>query len=565
MLPPVTPEARELASALHLAPVIGDLLWQRGLQSANDAQLFIEPKLSLLADPFSLTDLEAAASRLADAIDAGKKIVVYGDYDVDGITSSALLWRVAKALGGNIATFLPHRMEEGYGLSQDGLERCLEEHRPELLIAVDCGTTAVEQIAWLRERGVDVMVVDHHELPPELPQAHALVNPHRDGHMLYLASVGLVFKLLHGLLKHRPKYKDIVDLRDYMDLVAVGTVADIVPLVEDNRIYVRRGLRQLMQTENPGLAALMQVAGVRGVPTPADIGFRLGPRLNASGRLGDANRSLELLTTGDGRRAHELARELDFTNRERQRHERATFDEAAQMADEQFDIERDHTLVVARRGWHVGVIGIVASRLQRMHYRPTLVIGIDEETGMGKGSGRSIEGYSLIDGLRACHDLFDTFGGHEMAAGLTIAEEKIPEFRRRLEEHARGELAAKQLQPRLELAGSLATSDINENLFRELELLAPFGRENPEPVFLLDDVRFSRPPRPFGNNHFKLFLKTGAGQTEAVAFNMADRGLPQEGGQLAGVLEWSDYSGCVQVRLLDWTAPGEAASGAAVA
>lgn len=562
MLPPEEAGARALASALRLSPVIGDLLWQRGLQYPEAAQLFIEPKLGSLADPFSLTDLEAAATRLAGAIDSGRKIAVYGDYDVDGITSSALLWRVVKELGGNIATFLPHRMEEGYGLSQDGLERCLAEHRPELLVAVDCGTTAVEQIAWLRERGVDVMVVDHHELPPELPAANELVNPHRDGHMLYLASVGLVFKLLHGLLKHRPAFKKIIDLRDYMDLVAVGTVADIVPLVEDNRIYVRRGLRQLMQTENAGLAALMQVVGVRGVPTPADIGFRLGPRLNASGRLGDANRSLELLTTGDGRRANDIARELDFTNRERQRHERATFDEAAQMADEQFDPTRDHTLVVARRGWHVGVIGIVASRLQRMHYRPSLVIGIDEATGMGKGSGRSIEGYSLIDGLRECGDLLATFGGHEMAAGLTIAEEHIPELRRRLEEHARRELAARQLQPRLELAGALPAADVSEALFRELELLAPFGRENPEPVFQLSDVRFARPPRTFGNNHFKLFLKTGAGETEAVAFNLADKGLPAEDSQLAGVLEWSDYSGCVQIRLLDWSAPTTAAAAA---
>jgi len=564
MLPPVESGARQLAKDLHLAPVIGDLLWQRGFRNPSAAQLFIEPKLNTLANPFSLTDLEAAATRLADAIDRGRRVVVYGDYDVDGITSSALLWRVVRALGGNVATFLPHRMDEGYGLSQEGLERCLEQHKPELLIAVDCGTTAVEQIAWLRGQGVEVMVVDHHEMPPELPEANELVNPHRDGHMLYLASVGLVFKLLHGLLKHRPAYKKQIDLRDYMDLVAVGTVADIVPLVEDNRIFVRRGLRQLMQTENAGLAALMQVAGVRGVPTPADIGFRLGPRLNASGRLGDATRSLELLTTGDPRRANEIARELDFTNRERQRHERVTFEEAAQIAGEQFDPKRDSTLVVARRGWHVGVIGIVASRLQRMYYRPTIVIGIDEETGMGKGSGRSIEGYSLIDGLRACSDLFETFGGHEMAAGITIPEENIPEFRKRLETHAREALSAKQLQPRLELAGALRGEEIGESLFRELEMLAPFGRENPEPVFLLEDVRFARRPRPFGNNHFKLFLKTGTGECEAVAFNLADRGLPEEGSQLAGVLEWSDYSGCVQVRLLDWTKP-DAGSGAAVA
>ena len=270
-------EALELARSHALHGQVASLLWQRGYREDEQIRAFLDPRLQSLSDPFLMTDLRTAAERILQAIDAGERIVVFGDYDVDGITSTALLARILRRLGGQVETFLPLRMEEGYGLSQDGVERCVEEHQPTVLIAVDCGTTAVKQVAWLRARGIDVVIIDHHALPPELPAAHALVNPQRDGRLDYLASVGLVFKVCHGLLKLSGQGK--IDLRDYLDLVALGTVADIVPLIDENRVLVRRGLRQLENSLWPGIRALIEVSQVSLPITAQDVGFRLGPRL----------------------------------------------------------------------------------------------------------------------------------------------------------------------------------------------------------------------------------------------------------------------------------------------
>src|SRR5260221_759402 len=328
--------ALDLARALDLHPQVASLLWQRGFRDAGQVRAFLDPRLQSLGDPFALTDLRLAAERILGAIASREKMVIFGDYDVDGITSSALLWRVLGRLGGDVERFLRLRMEEGYGLSQEGVERCVEEHRPAVLIAVDCGTTAVEQVAWLRARGIDVVIIDHHALPPELPAAHALVNPQRDGiqqngggKLDYLASVGLVFKVCHGLLKLAGEGKGGIDLRDYLDLVAVGTVADIVPLVEENRTLVRRGLQQIERSLWPGLRALVEVSQVSLPVTAQDVGFRLGPRLNASGRLGDAMLSLRLLQTDDRNEAAHIAAELNNSNRYPQAVEMDTFLQAA--------------------------------------------------------------------------------------------------------------------------------------------------------------------------------------------------------------------------------------------
>ena len=300
-----------------------------------------------------------------EAITRRQRMVIFGDYDVDGITSSALLWRILRQLGGEVETFLPLRMEEGYGLSQEGVERCVELHQPALLIAVDCGTTALKQVAWLREKGIDVIIIDHHALPPELPAAHALVNPQRDGALRYLASVGLVFKVCHGLLKLAGEGNRKVDLRDYLDLVALGTVADIVPLIEENRILVRRGLCQLEHSLWAGLRALVEVSQVSFPVTAQDIGFRLGPRLNASGRLGDAMLSLRLLQTDDREEANGIAAELNRNNRERQAVEIETLQQAEAQLQETYDPAQNWGVVLSGQNWHWGVIGIVASRVCR--------------------------------------------------------------------------------------------------------------------------------------------------------------------------------------------------------
>jgi single-stranded-DNA-specific exonuclease len=554
---PPCAEALELARQLDLHPQIASLLWQRGFRAAEQVRAFLDPRLKSLGDPFLFTDLRRAADRILRAITLREKIVIFGDYDVDGITSCALLARVLSQLGADVKTFLPLRMEEGYGLSQDGVERCVELHRPALLVAVDCGTTAVRQVAWLRERGISVVIIDHHTLPPELPAADALVNPQRDlplAALDYFASVGLVFKVCHGLLKLLGEDKGRVDLREFLDLVALGTVADIVPLVEENRILVRRGLRQMENSRWPGVRALLEVSQVSFPITAQDVGFRLGPRLNASGRLGDAMLSLRLLLTDDPVEARTIATELNRNNRERQGVEMQTFLQAEAQVQETFDPTRDWGIVLAGQDWHWGVIGIVASRLQRRFHRPVIVIGLNAD-GMGKGSGRSIDGISLVSALEACAEHLELYGGHAMAAGLNIRADRIDAFREKFNQHVRAQADDEIFRSTLELSGTISAHEINAGLFRKLEELAPFGRMNVEPVFLVDGIAFTRPPQTFGRNHVKLFLRGEQGEIEAVGFGLAPHDWSRTPTHLAGTLDWDDYRNRVQLRIADWRMP----------
>lgn len=565
-------EALELARELDLHPQIASLLWQRGYRDAAQVRAFLDPRLQSLGNPFQLTDLRLAAERILQAVAAREKMVIFGDYDVDGITSSALMWRILRRLGGDAETFLPLRMEEGYGLSQEGVERCVEQHKPAVLIAVDCGTTAVKQVAWLRERGIDVIIIDHHALPPELPAAHALVNPQRDcvqqhcieqdgvgqigegaGKLDYLASVGLVFKVCHGLLKLAGEGNGKIDLREYLDLVAVGTVADIVPLVDENRILVRRGLRQLEQTLWPGLRALIEVSQVSFPVTAQDVGFRLGPRLNASGRLGDAMLSLQLLQTDDRTEANHIASELNQSNRERQAVEMETFLQAETLLQETYDPARDWGIVLSGRNWHWGVIGIVASRLQKRYHRPTIVIGLNDE-GMGKGSGRSIDGISIVKALQDCAEFLELFGGHDMAAGLNIRAGRVDAFREAFNKHVRGQAGDDVFQSTLKLSGTLALPEVSDELFRKFEDLAPFGRMNPEPVFLFEAITYTRPAQLFGRNHVKLFVRGEKGEIEAVGFGLGQHDWSKAPARLTGTLDWDDYRNRVQLRIADWEA-----------
>ena len=545
-------EALELARELDLHPQIAALLWQRGFRAIDQVRAFLDPRLQTLGDPFALTDLRRGAERILQAIAAREKMVIFGDYDVDGITSSALMWRILKRLGADVETFLPLRMEEGYGLSQDGVERCVELHQPAVLIAVDCGTTAVKQVAWLRARGIDVVIIDHHALPPELPAAHALINPQRDLELKldYFASVGLVFKVCHGLLKLAGD-GNRVDLKEYLDFVAVGTVADIVPLVDENRVLVRRGLRQLEHTLWPGLRALIEVSQVSFPVTAQDVGFRLGPRLNASGRLGDAMQSLRLLQTDDQGEAMAIASELNRNNRERQTVEMTTFLQAEAQLAETFDPARDWGIVLSGQGWHWGVIGIVASRLQKRYHRPTVIIGLNDE-GMGKGSGRSIDGISLVKALEASAEVLELYGGHDMAAGLNIRAEKVDTFREMFRQHVRGQAADDVFQATLSLSGALSLPEVSDGLFRKFEELAPFGRMNPEPVFLFEKISYTRPAQQFGKNHVKLFVRGERGEIEAVGFGLAQHDWSKAPARLAGTLDWDDYRNRVQLRIADW-------------
>ena len=400
---------------------------RKGFANAEEVETFLRPRLKSLSDPFLLPNMQAAAQRVLAALDRRERVVLFGDYDVDGVTSIALLTEMLRAYGGAPELFLPLRMEEGYGLSPESVERCLKQHHPQLLIAVDCGTSSVSEIVDLTRRGVDVIVLDHHEPKSALPDCVAIVNPKIDPEspFHYLCSVGIVFKLCHALLKTRPLFD--FDLKSKLDLVALGTVADIVPLRGENRIFVRRGAIEITRRTRSGLRKLIEVSGVRPSTSTDDIGFRLGPRLNAAGRLSTAEKSLQLLLTKDENEAGALADLLDKQNRDRQEIERQVFIAAEEQICRDFDSSRDAAIVVGAREWHPGVVGIVASRISRKYHRPTIVIGF-EANGTGKGSGRSIEGLNLVEALDRCAESLEKFGGHEMAAGLTIREEKIDVF-----------------------------------------------------------------------------------------------------------------------------------------
>jgi single-stranded-DNA-specific exonuclease len=520
---------------------VARLLLRKGFRCVEDVNAFLRPRLSSLSDPFLLHQMHAAVSRILVALDRRQRIVLFGDYDVDGVTSLALLAEMLRAYGGAPALFLPLRMEEGYGLSSESVDRCLAQHRPQLLIAVDCGTSSVNEVADLKKRGVDVVVLDHHEPKSALPDCVAIVNPKTtESGFEYLCSVGIVFKLCHALLKTRPQSE--FDLKSKLDLVALGTVADIVPLRGENRVLVQRGALEIARTSRIGLRKLMQVAGVRPPILPEDIGYRLGPRLNAAGRLSTAEKSLRLLLTHDETEATTLAAELDGQNRERQEVEKQIFEAALQKIEDQFDAARDAAIVVGARSWHPGVLGIVASRIARRYHRPTIVIGFDEN-GIGKGSGRSIEGLNLVEALSRCAERLDKFGGHEMAAGLALHEENLDLFAEGFREVAHDLLSEEALQPCVRLDHELAFTEIDMDFLRWHEMLQPFGNGNPQPLFLARDVEPVAPPRVVNDKHLIFRLRQGDRHRRAVYFDGLPNQLPPTPWDIAFRIRADDYKG----------------------
>ncbi|MGA2138015.1 MAG: single-stranded-DNA-specific exonuclease RecJ [Verrucomicrobiia bacterium] len=535
-----------LARELRLAGPLAQVLANRGYRDAETASRFLNPQLRQLGDPFDLPEMTLAVDRILAAIKKKERIVIYGDYDVDGVTSSALLQRVLHAAGATVTSFLPHRMDEGYGLSPDGIARCLKEREPQLLVAVDCGTSSVREIADLRKHQIDTIVLDHHEPPEQLPRCVALVNPKRlDGSPLgALASVGVSFKLAHALLKHDRQLSERIDLREHLDLVAVGTVADIVPLTGENRILVRTGLERLPHTQKIGLRALMDVANVPDKVGPYHIGFRIGPRLNAAGRLSDATAALELLLTDDAARARELAGLLNDHNAERQRIEGRIVDEAIAMARAH---ESDRVLVLAKDGWHVGVIGIVASRVQQEFHKPTVVIGIED--GMGKGSCRSVGGFSIVGALQHCAALLERFGGHEMAAGLSVNAGKIDELRRALNEFAATTLKDDDLHQHVRIDAVVKLDDLDAEFFEQLERVEPCGPDNPTPVFAVEGVRLQGAPRVVGKNHLRFNVTDGDTSAQAIWWGMGDFEFPRDGFDVAFTPELNEFRGVENVQL----------------
>ncbi|PYK31862.1 MAG: single-stranded-DNA-specific exonuclease RecJ [Verrucomicrobia bacterium] len=520
---------------------IARLLFRKGFQTADEVQTFLRPRLKSLSDPFLLQNMETAVARIFAALDRRERIVLFGDYDVDGVTSLALLAETLRAYGAAPDLFLPLRMEEGYGLSRESVERCVEQFHPQLLIALDCGTSSAAEIVDLRKRGVDVIVLDHHEPKAALPDCVAIVNPKIDPEspFHYLCSVGIVFKLCHALLKTRAID---FDLKSRLDLVALGTVADIVPLPGENRTLVQRGAMEMARSTRIGLNKLMEVSGVKPPIFTEDIGYRLGPRLNAAGRLSTAEKSLQLLLTHDEREATELAEFLDKQNRDRQEVERKIAAAAEEKIAKEFDPARDAAIVVYERDWHPGVLGIVASRIAHKFHRPTIVIGFDE-SGVGKGSGRSIEGFNLVQALTKCAAKIDKYGGHEMAAGLTIQQSNVDHFAKEFGRIARELLSDDDLQPRLRIDHEITFPELDFDFLGWHEMLQPFGNGNPQPLFFARAVESVAPPRVVGEKHLQLRLRQRNYHLRAIFFGAAADSLPPPPWDIAFRIRRDEYEG----------------------
>jgi single-stranded-DNA-specific exonuclease len=529
-------------------PCIARLLMRKGLASAEDVRAFLTPRLAGLSDPFLLPNMQSAVDRILQAIDRRERIVLFGDYDVDGVTSLALLDEMLRAYGADPQLFLPSRMEEGYGLSREGLERCSQTFTPQLLIAVDCGTSSSIEIAELTARGVDVIVLDHHEPKSKLPKCAAIVNPKTEekSPFDYLSSVGIVFKLCHALLKTRPLTD--FDLKEHLDLVALGTVADIVPLHRENRVLVQHGARQIARSRLPGMRKLMEVASVRPPIASEHIGFRLGPRLNAAGRLSTAEKALQLLRTHNEVEAASLAEILDAQNRERQSVEKEIVGAAEGKIARDFVASRDAAIVLGEEHWHPGVLGIVASRIARKYHRPTIIVGFDE-AGVGKGSGRSIEGLSLVEALTQCDQWLEKYGGHEMAAGLTILEKHFAPFAEAFVAVCRTLLSDDHLQPRLHLDYELALDELTFDLLHWHELLQPFGNGNPQPLFLARGVSPAAPPQIVKEKHLILRLRQGDRYRRAIFFGGAETTLPDTPWDVAFRIGTDEYEGETRLQM----------------
>jgi len=530
----------------QLPLLVRRLLVQRGIFEPDDLQKFLRPRLADLGCPFDLSGMEEGVARIFQAVDREETICIYGDYDVDGVSSVTLLHDVLSAYGLKAHCFIPVRTKEGYGLSAEGIEHALEEcsKKPDLLITVDCGSSSFAEVALLNERGIDVIIVDHHEGGCDgRPNAVALINAKMQAGspLTYLCSAGVVFKLAHALLKRRRL--DNFDLKQYLDIVAIATIADIVPLIDENRLLTHFGLR-LMATKdgNLGLRALNAMVGLKQHISASHVSFRLGPRLNAAGRMDVPSDALKLLLCHDETLADGLAQRLDEHNKARQLEEEKIRNEALLMIKENFDEKNDSVFVLASRSWHPGVVGIVASYIMRHFYKPTFVISLDGK-GHGKGSGRSIAGVSLVKAIHACKDLLIKGGGHDMAAGLAIEEENIDAFREAFSNFVRNNSSEECRKPILNVDAEVGFEELTLDLLDSYELLEPFGNHNPQPVFMSRNVMLNSSPYRMRGNHIRLCLRQGSHVRDAMFFNGGSFDLPNPPWDIAFTIERNTWRG----------------------
>jgi len=548
---------QHVAKTLSLPPAVAAVLVGNGIDSPEAVEAFFHPTVEQLLDPWGMKDMDRAVDRLVEALISRRRIAVYGDYDVDGVTSVALLYLFLKDIGGDVLYHIPERASEGYGLSADGVAK-IAARGTKLLVTVDTGITAHAEIAQAKALGLEVVVCDHHQPAETLPPADAILNPKR-GDDAYpfkeLAAVGVVYKLGQALTRRLGLEPGM--LRRYLDLVAIGSAADIVPLVGENRVLASLGLRKINQDPLVGVGALLQVSGLlRRDVDVASIIFGLAPRINAVGRLGSAERAVRLLSTKNRENARRIAQVLETENRQRKCIDHDTLDEAMAEVENVCDLARDKVIVLARRGWHSGVIGIVASRIIERHHRPTVMITIDED-GLGKGSARSIRGFDVYEALLNCSDLLEQFGGHKYAAGLTVREERVPELRERLKAWCAERLNDVDLLPRLRVDVEIPLRTINRGFLEHLQRFAPFGPRNQQPHFLTRGAALKAKPRVVGSGHLLLRLEQDGIEYDAIGYGLGRlvEGLESHESRVDAVYtvienHWRGES-CIQLHLKD--------------
>ncbi len=507
---------------LNINPLVKKILVNRGFDTTIEAENFLFPKLENLYDPFLLKDMDKVIKRIRKAIENDESIWIYGDYDVDGITSISVLIKGFEYLGLKLNYYIPNRLEEGYGISVAGLDKILDKGA-DLIISVDCGITSVKEVEYVKEHNKDIIITDHHNCQDEIPDAYAIINPKQsdcDYPFDMLAGVGIAMKIVQALIGDE-EFIDNYDI--FLDITSLGTVADIAPIVDENRIITKFGLVAIENTRNIGLKALLEVSDLVNKPvTAGNIGFSLGPKINAAGRIGKPELGVELLTSKNHEQALEIARDLDELNKERQELEKQILEQIEGLIEEQVDITNDKIFVILGDAWHTGVIGIVASRISEKYHRPSIILSTDGE--IAKGSARSVGDISIFDALNDCKDLFLGFGGHKQAAGLSLNLENVEAFRRQINAYAHKNITDEELIPNVKIDSVIHSNEISYETIDDLEKLEPHGMGNPKPVFIYNNLSIDN-IRMLGKQkeHIKLVLHDGTRTFEALAFRVLDK------------------------------------------
>ncbi|MFZ5351400.1 MAG: single-stranded-DNA-specific exonuclease RecJ [Bacillota bacterium] len=509
----------ELVKEFGISELVARVLVNRDIDTLEKASYFISYGIEKLRDPFEMKDMSKAVDRIIEAIELNQKICIFGDYDVDGVTSTVIAVKILRSMDADVTYYIPNRVDEGYGLNIEAIENLAEEGI-ELIITVDCGIRSLEVVNRAKELGIDMIITDHHECGEELPDAYCVINPHRADcsyPFKELAGVGVCFKLVDALATELGCRDTALEM---LDIVAVGTIADIVYLVDENRIIVKHGLEKLQNTENIGLRALLDICGLKEQTITAyNVAFMIAPRINAAGRIANASLCVELLLTDDYKKAYEIAKQLDNDNKERQSIESEILTKAITKIERDIDISSTKVLVLDDKDWHVGVIGIVASKLVERYNLPAVLISRDN--GIGKGSARSVSNFNIYEALDRCSDLFIKFGGHELAAGITLSTENIDAFRQKVNEVANEILKGEPLIPELKVDYRLTPSDYKLSTVKQLEMLEPYGAGNPAPAFVYRDLKVIS-SRTVGNDskHLLLTLNDGVNEIKAIGFNL---------------------------------------------